>query len=109
MQSIKPGISRFPDVQLHICGLVLTHHPGMTVRKIEFSESRARRAADIDHVAVTDRGVLVREACDQHASVERDDLAILLAAGRSRRADVILAARTALETQFLRRRLVGQM
>src|SRR5439155_15515660 len=27
---IEPGISRFPDVQLHICGLVLTDHPGMT-------------------------------------------------------------------------------
>src|SRR5713226_3293360 len=30
MRSIEPGISRFPDVQLHIRGLVLTHHPGMT-------------------------------------------------------------------------------
>src|SRR5258706_15167247 len=30
MRSIEPGISRFPDVQLHIWGLVLTHHPGMT-------------------------------------------------------------------------------
>src|ERR1700742_2725303 len=26
----EPGISRFPDAQLRICGLVLTHHPGMT-------------------------------------------------------------------------------
>ena len=31
MRSIEPGISRFPDAQLRICGLVLTHHPGMTV------------------------------------------------------------------------------
>src|SRR4030081_4161052 len=30
MRSIEPGISRFPDVQLHIRGLVLAHHPGMT-------------------------------------------------------------------------------
>ena len=27
----EPGISRFPDAQLRIWGLVLTHHPGMTV------------------------------------------------------------------------------
>src|ERR1700743_2369990 len=31
MRSIEPGISRFPDAQLRICGLVLTHHPGTTV------------------------------------------------------------------------------
>jgi hypothetical protein len=30
MRSIEPGISRFPDAQLRICGLVLTHHPEMT-------------------------------------------------------------------------------
>jgi hypothetical protein len=30
MRGIEPGIQGFPDVQLHICGLVLTHHPGMT-------------------------------------------------------------------------------
>src|SRR5580698_1417804 len=29
-ESIEPGISRFPDAQLRICGLVLAHHPGMT-------------------------------------------------------------------------------
>jgi hypothetical protein len=27
---IEPGIPRFPDAQLRICGLVLAHHPGMT-------------------------------------------------------------------------------
>jgi len=27
---IEPGIQGFPDVQLHILGLVLTHHPGVT-------------------------------------------------------------------------------
>jgi hypothetical protein len=30
---IEPGISSFPDVQLRIRGLVLTHHPGMTQRQ----------------------------------------------------------------------------
>src|ERR1700760_1632120 len=27
MRSIEPGIQGFPDVQLHICGLVLTNPP----------------------------------------------------------------------------------
>src|SRR5438309_11248071 len=71
--------------------------------------SRPRRAADIDHVAVTDRGILVDEAGDQHAAVERDDLAVLVAGGRAGRADIVLAARAALEAQFLRSGLVGQM
>ena len=52
---------------------------GMTSKGV--AASRPRRAADIDHVAVTDRGILVDEAGDQHAAVERDDLAVLLAAG----------------------------
>jgi hypothetical protein len=30
MRSIEPGILRFPDAQLRIWGLVLTHHSGMT-------------------------------------------------------------------------------
>jgi hypothetical protein len=30
MRSIESGISRFPDAQLRIWGLMLTHHPGMT-------------------------------------------------------------------------------
>src|SRR5665647_1864413 len=71
--------------------------------------SGAGRAADVDHVAVPGRGILVREAGDQHPAVERDDLAILLAPDRPGRADIVLAARAALEAQFLRRRLVGQM
>src|SRR5689334_466793 len=70
---------------------------------------RPRGAADIDHVAVTDRGILVDEAGDQHAAVERDDLAVLLAAGGTGRTDIVLAARAALEAQFLRGGLVGQM
>src|SRR5205085_175629 len=74
-----------------------------------FLRSRARRAADIDHVAVADGGVLVDEAGDQHPSVEGDDLAVLLAGGRTGRPDIVLAARRALEAQFLRGRLVGQM
>ena len=32
MRGIEPGISRFPDAQLRIWGLVLTHHPGMTAK-----------------------------------------------------------------------------
>src|ERR1700687_3351432 len=71
--------------------------------------SRPRRAADIDHIAVTGRGVLIDETGNQDASVERDDLAILLATGRSGRTDIILAARAALEAQLLRRRVVGEM
>src|ERR1700741_1245189 len=47
--------------------------------------SRPRRAADIDHVAVTGAGILLDEAGDQHASVERDNLAVLLAGGGGRR------------------------
>src|SRR5207247_11436502 len=81
------------------------HRPGMR----GVNRSRPRRAADVDHVAVTGRGILLDETGDQHAPVERDDLTILLGAGRSGWTDIILAARTALETQFLRRRLVGQM
>jgi hypothetical protein len=38
MRSIEPGIWRFPDAQSRICGLVLTHHPGMT----ESISSRSR-------------------------------------------------------------------
>src|SRR3954470_21178688 len=79
----------------------------MTASKI--SSSGPRRAADIDHVAVTDRGILVDEAGDQHAAVERDDLAVLFAGRRARRADIVLAARAALEAQLLRGGLVGQM
>src|SRR5258708_24627278 len=71
--------------------------------------SGAGRAGDVDHIAVTGRGILVDEAGDQYAAVERDDLTILLGTGRPGRTDIILAARAALETQFLRRRLVGQM
>ena len=29
----EPGISRFPGAQLRTCGLVLTHHPGMTAER----------------------------------------------------------------------------
>src|SRR5262245_9509132 len=71
--------------------------------------SSAGAAADVDHVAVADGGVLVHEAGDQHPPVEGDDFAVLFAAGRSGRADIVLAALAALQAQFLRRRLVGQM
>src|ERR1700730_11136775 len=71
--------------------------------------SGARPAADIDHVAISGGGILVDEAGDQNAAVEGNNLAILLAAGRSSRTDIILAARATLEPQLLRRRLVSQM
>src|SRR5260370_356733 len=71
--------------------------------------SSAGRAADVDHVAVTGCGILVDETGDQHAAVERNDLAVLLGGGRSGRTDIILAVRGALEAQLLRRRLVSQM
>src|SRR6187399_198216 len=80
---------------------------GMTSKG--FAALRPRRAAHVDHVAVPDPGILVDEAGDQHAAVERDDLAVLLAGRRARRADIVLAARAALEAQFLRSGLVGQM
>src|ERR1700732_5639840 len=59
--------------------------------------SGAGPTADIDHVAIPGGGILVDEAGDQNAAVEGNNLAILLAAGRSSRADKILAARAALE------------
>src|SRR6185295_19139384 len=46
--------------------------------------SGPRRAAHVDHVAVTNRGILVDEAGDQDAAVERHDLAVLLAGRRTR-------------------------
>src|ERR1700683_738575 len=81
----------------------------ITAQKSRGAGSGPRPAADIDHVAVTGRRVLVGEAGDQDPAVKRDDLAILCATGRSRRTDIILAARAALEPQFLWRCLVGQM
>src|SRR3984893_3302881 len=71
--------------------------------------SGARPAADIDHVAISGGGILVDEAGYQNAAVEGNNLAILLAACRSSRTDIILTARAALEPQLLRRRLVSQM
>src|SRR3569833_3381458 len=59
------------------------------------SRLRPRGAANIDHVAVTDRRILVEEASDQDTTIERNDLAILLAGGRACRADIVLAARRA--------------
>src|SRR5258705_3992173 len=51
--------------------------------------SGAGAAADIDHVAITGRRILVDETGDQNASVEGNNLAILLATGWSR-GDVII-------------------
>src|SRR3954454_14859291 len=70
--------------------------------------SGAGSAADVDHIAVADRGVLVDKPRHQDAAVEGNDFAILFAGDRSGRPDVVLAARAALQPQFLRRRLVGQ-
>src|SRR3954451_608637 len=78
-------------------------------RGLTKEEVRPWRAADVDHVAVAGGGVLVDEAGDQDAAVEGDDLAVLLAGGGTRRADVVLAAGRALQPQLLRRRLVGEM
>ena len=55
--------------------------------------SGPRRTADVDHVAVTVRGIFLDKARDQDAPVERDDLTILIGAGRSGRTDIVLAAR----------------
>src|ERR1700760_1252964 len=73
------------------------------------TNSRPRRAADVDHVAVAGGGVLVDETGDHDAAVEGNDLAVLFARGRTGGADVVLAARRALQPQFLRGGLVGQM
>src|SRR5258708_32007792 len=64
--------------------------------------SRPRRAADEDHIAVTGRGILVGEAGDQDASVEGDDLAVLLATGRSWAAPLIFSPPRVPEAQFPR-------
>src|SRR5258705_9502217 len=40
---IEPGIQGFPDVRLHICGLVLTHHPGMTASDLFAAVRRGLR------------------------------------------------------------------
>src|SRR6185312_12085892 len=68
-----------------------------------------RTTADIDHVAVAVTGVGIDEAGDQHPAVERQDHAIIRAAGRARRTDIVLAASAALELQLLRGRLVGEV
>src|SRR5579864_2570739 len=73
------------------------------------SSSGARGATYVDHIAVAGRRVLVDEAGDHDAPVEGDDLTILIAPGRARRTDIILAALAALQSQFLRRRLVGEV
>src|SRR5690242_19110604 len=78
-------------------------------RNDRWSRLRPGPAADIDHVAVAGGGILVGEARDQHAAVKGDDLTVQLATGRSGRADIILAATAALDAQFLRGGLVGQM
>src|SRR5258706_3435014 len=93
-------------------GEVRSKNAGSSSRRFSFQRLtqnlRPRRAADIDHVAVTGAGVLFDEAGDHDAAVKGYDLAVLLARGRAGRADIVLAARRALEPQFLRGGLVGQ-
>ena len=67
-------------------------------------------AAHIDAGAVAAGDFRIGEARDQHAAVERDDLAVALAARRLLgKADVVLAVRAAFEQQLGRLRLVGKM
>src|SRR5574337_849405 len=82
---LQPGAGRTPA--LFIFGTPVS------VRLRNAIGSGVRRAADVDHVAVTDRGILVDETGDHHAAVEGNDLPVLVAAGGSGRADIVLAAR----------------
>src|SRR4051812_42044234 len=67
-------------------------------------------AADIDTGAVAAGNFRIDEARHQHAAIEADDFAIALACGRFLgKSDVILAIRPALEHQFGRLRLVGEV
>src|SRR4029077_8019450 len=67
-------------------------------------------AAHVDAGAIATRHFRIGEARDQHAPVERDDLAVARTAGRIlARADVILPVRPALEAELGRLRLVGEM
>src|SRR5262249_31122386 len=115
IRSFSGGRTKTPaETPAFFCDAVISGHakrepgnleiPGPVLRTVpEMTQSlRPRPAADIDHVAVAGAGVLVDEAGDQHASVEGDDLAILLAAGRAGRADIVLAALAALDPEFLR-------
>src|SRR3954451_19206616 len=79
----------------------------LAASSLKLRASRAGGAADVHHVSVTDRGILVDETRNEDATVERYDLPILFAAGRSGRADIVLPARATLQAQFLRRRLIG--
>src|SRR5579872_13095 len=68
-----------------------------------------RRAADIDAGAVAADDFRVEPLQHHGAAVERDDLPIVLAAGRPGRPDIVLAALTALEFQLLQLRIVGEV
>lgn len=48
MRSIEPGISRFSDAELRICGLVLAHHPGMTKAIAEQARQKMTGAETLD-------------------------------------------------------------
>src|ERR1700719_1729055 len=65
-------------------------------------------AADVHADAVAARHLGIDPAQHKYLAVERDDLAVTGVGGRPFRADVILAAGAALESEFLALRLIGQ-
>src|SRR5690242_12918796 len=78
------------------------------------SRDRQRRSgagctANVDHISVTGRGILIDKARDENATIKGDNLPILLASGRSGRTDVVFSARAAFKSEFLRGGLISQM
>src|SRR5437588_11228767 len=73
------------------------------------SLSRARGAAHVNAGAVAAGDLRIDPAQHQHTAVEGDDLAVLRVARRAARADIVLAARPALELELLLLRLIGEM
>src|SRR5712691_11636870 len=57
----EPGISRFPDAQLRICGLVLAHHPGMTVDHTRAFASNGTAASYLEFCSTSE--VLTLRTC----------------------------------------------
>src|ERR1700759_100093 len=66
-------------------------------------------AADIDARAIAGLHFRIHPAQNHRTTVGRDELAILRAAGGTRRTDIVLTAGTALEVQFLKLRAVGEI
>src|SRR5689334_7300076 len=87
MRSIEPGISRFPDAQLRIRGLMLAHHPGMTeiINRRELRPLLARHdraepvpgfALEALHLQLLDRGEVGRAGLDLRAGQIDADLEV---------------------------------